>query len=119
MNANPKFLAATAQVDNAAIQPLPNSRKIHLVNLKVPMREISQSADNPPITVYDTSGPYTDPAARIDIQKGLPGLRECWIAERGDSEVLEGPTSQYGRKRLTDPKLAELRFDLQRRPPRG
>ena len=73
MNANPKFLAATAHVDDAAIQPLPNSRKIHVGNLRVPMREISQSEDNPPIYVYDTSGPYTDPAARIDIQRGLPG----------------------------------------------
>src|SRR2546426_9437697 len=119
MNANPKFLAATAHVDDAAIQPLPNSRKIHVGNLRVPMREISQSGGNPPLLVYDTSGPYTDPEVRIDVQKGLPGLRDRWIAERGDSEVLEGPSSEYGRKRLTDPKLAELRFDLQRKPRRG
>src|SRR6266849_6796086 len=119
MNANPKFLAATAHVDDAAIQPLPGSRKIHVGDLKVPMREISQSGGNPPLFVYDTSWPYTDPAARIDIQKGLPGLRDRWIAERGDSEVLQGPTSEYGRKRLTDPKLAELRFDLHRKPRRG
>jgi phosphomethylpyrimidine synthase len=119
MNANPKFVAATAHVDDAAIQPLPNSRKIHVGNLKVPMREISQSAGNPPLLVYDTSGPYTDPAARIDIQKGLPALREAWIAQRKDSEILQGPSSEYGRKRLTDPKLAELRFDLHRKPRRG
>ncbi len=119
MNANPKFLAATAHVDDAAIQPLPNSRKIHVGNLRVPMREISQSGGNPPLLVYDTSGPYTDPAARIDIQKGLPPLREAWIAQRGDCEILQGPSSEYGRKRLTDPKLAELRFDLRRKPRRG
>src|SRR2546428_9850091 len=119
MNANPKFLAATAHVDDAAIQPLPSSRKIHVGNLRVPMREISQSGGNPPLLVYDTSGPYTDPEVRIDVQKGLPGLRDRWIAERGDSEVLEGPSSEYGRKRLTDPKLAELRFDLHRKPRRG
>jgi phosphomethylpyrimidine synthase len=119
MNANPKFLAATAHVDDAAIQPLPNSRKIHVGTLKVPMREISQSAGNPPLLVYDTSGPYTDPAARIDIQKGLPPLREAWIAQRGDCEILQGPSSGYGRERLTDPKLAELRFDLQRKLRRG
>jgi len=119
MNANPKFLAATAHVDDAAIQPLPNSRKIHVGNLQVPMREISQSAGNPPLLVYDTSGPYTDPAARIDIQKGLPPLREAWIAQRKDCEILQGPSSEYGRKRLTDPKLAELRFDLHRKPRRG
>src|SRR5213076_1379901 len=119
MNANPKFLAATAHVDDAAIQPLPNSRKIHVGNLRVPMREISQSGGNPSLLVYDTSGPYTDPAARIDIQKGLPPLREAWIAQRGDCEILQGPSSEYGRKRLTDPKLAELRFDLRRKPRRG
>src|SRR5216110_2668058 len=119
MNANPKFLAATAHVDDAAIQPLPSSRKIHVGNLRVPMREISQSGGNPPLLVYDTSGPYTDPAARIDIRKGLPPLREAWIAQRGDCEILQGPSSEYGRKRLTDPKLAELRFDLHRKPRRG
>src|SRR2546423_12944288 len=119
MNANPKFLAATAHVDDAAIQPLPNSRKIHVGNLRVPMREISQSGGNPPLLVYDTSGPYTDPGVRIDIQRGLPGLRGRWIAERGDSEVLEVPSSEYGLKRLTVPKLAELRFNLHRKPRRG
>src|SRR5438552_13276976 len=119
MNANPKFLAATAHVDDAAVQPLPNSRKIHVGALRVPMREITQSGDNPALTVYDTSGPYTDPDARIDIRKGLPALREAWIAGRNDSVVLDGPSSEYGQRRLADPKLAELRFDLHRRPRRG
>jgi phosphomethylpyrimidine synthase len=119
MSANPKFLAATAHVDDAAVQPLPNSRKIYLGPLRVPVREITQSGGNPPITVYDTSGPYTDPEAKIDIRKGLPAFRESWIRSRNDSAVLEGPTSEYGRKRLADPKLAELRFDLHRKPRRG
>jgi len=119
MNANPKFLAATAHVDDAAVQPLPNSRKVYLGPLCVPMREITQSGDNPPITVYDTSGPYTDPASRIDIRKGLAPVRAKWIEGRGDTRELEGPTSEYGRKRLADPKLAELRFDLLRKPRRG
>jgi phosphomethylpyrimidine synthase len=119
MNANPKFLAATAQVDDAAVQPLPGSRKIYISDLRVPMREITQTGDNPPITVYDTSGPYTDPDACIDIRKGLPALREPWITARADTELLSGPTSEYGRKRLADPKLAELRFDLHRKPRRG
>src|SRR4051812_32195324 len=119
MNANPKFLAATAQVDDAAIQPLPGSRKVYVGPLRVPMREIAQSAGNPPITVYDTSGPYTDPEARIDIRKGLPALRDKWISGRGDVETLQGPSSAYGRTRLADAKLAELRFDLHRRPRRG
>src|ERR687888_1224514 len=119
MNANPKFLAATAHVDDAAIQPLPNSRKIYVGALRVPMREITQTGGNAPIVVYDTSGPYTDPDARIDIRKGLPALREPWISVRGDTAVLDGPSSQYGRRRLADPKLAELRFDLHRKPRRG
>jgi phosphomethylpyrimidine synthase len=119
MNANPKFLAATAHVDDAAVQPLPNSRKVYVGPLRVPMREITQSGDNPPIHVYDTSGPYTDPAAKIDIRKGLPALREAWIRQRNDSVLLDGPTSAYGKKRLADPKLAELRFDLKRNPRKG
>jgi phosphomethylpyrimidine synthase len=119
MNANPKFLAATAHVDDAAVQPLPNSRKIYVGSLRVPMREISQSGGNPPIAVYDTSGPYTDPAATIDIRKGLSPLRQAWIEARGDTRLLDGPTSRYGRKRLEDPKLAELRFELMRNPRQG
>jgi phosphomethylpyrimidine synthase len=131
MNANPKFLAASAHVDAAAVQPLPNSRKVYVAgarqDLRVPMREITQSdtpagmgaEKNPPILVYDTSGPYTDPQARIDIRAGLAPLRERWIEERGDTELLDAPSSQYGRQRLADPKLAELRFDLKRRPRRA
>ncbi|NEX64261.1 phosphomethylpyrimidine synthase ThiC [Noviherbaspirillum galbum] len=131
MNANPQFLAATAKVDEAAIQPLPNSRKIYVEgsrpDIQVPMREISQSdtpasfgaEKNPPIYVYDTSGPYTDPSVKIDIRSGLAALRAAWIAERGDTEELSGPTSQYGVERLNDPKLAELRFNLHRKPRRA
>ena len=131
MNANPQFLAATATVDEAAIQPLPNSRKIYVQgsrpDIQVPMREISQSdtpasfgaEKNPPIFVYDCSGPYTDPKAKIDIRSGLSPLRAKWIEERGDTEELAGPTSEYGRERLEDPRLAELRFNLKRKPRRA
>jgi phosphomethylpyrimidine synthase len=119
MNANPKFLAATAHVDQAAVQPLPNSRKIYVGPLRVPMREVSQSGGNPAIALYDTSGPYTDPAATIDIRKGLFPLRQSWIEARRDAPLLDGPTSLYGKKRLEDPRLAELRFELQRKPRRG
>jgi phosphomethylpyrimidine synthase len=131
MVANPKFDAALAHVDDASIQPLPRSRKVHVTgsrpDVRVPMREIAQSdtpasfgaETNPPILVYDTSGPYTDPAARIDIRQGLAPLRLGWIAERGDTEELPGPTSRYGRERLADPKLAELRFRLKRTPRRA
>ncbi|NJD87478.1 MAG: phosphomethylpyrimidine synthase ThiC [Betaproteobacteria bacterium] len=131
MNAHPKFIAASAQVDEAAVQPLPRSRKVYVEgsrpDIRVPMREISQSdtpasfgaEKNPPVLVYDTSGPYTDPAARIDIRSGLPALRARWIEERSDTELLDGPSSRYGRERLADPRLAELRFDLKRAPRRA
>jgi len=131
MNANPKFIAATAHVDDAAVQPLPNSRKVYVQgsrpDMRVPMRAIAQgdtpasfgAEKNPPIYVYDTSGPYTDPEARIDIRNGLAPLRAKWIEERGDTEELAGPTSKFGVERLLDPKLAELRFNLQRKPRRA
>ncbi len=131
MNANPQFLAARATVDLAAIEPLPQSRKIYETgsrpDIRVPFREISQDdtptlfggESNPPLTVYDTSGPYTDPDASIDIRKGLSTPRLPWILERGDTEELPGLTSQYGRARLADPELDALRFDLKRAPRRA
>jgi phosphomethylpyrimidine synthase len=72
---------------------------------------------NPPVTVYDTSGPYTDPEARIDPQAGLKPIRLEWISARGDSRQLDRPTSEYGRQREADPRLNGLRFG-HRRPPR-
>ncbi len=131
MNANPKFLSATAKVDEAAVQPFPNSRKVYVQgsrpDIQVPMREITLSdtsilfgnEKNPPIYVYDTSGPYTDPNAKIDIRSGLPAIRAAWIAERDDTEELDGPTSEYGRARLNDKSLDELRFNLTRKPRRA
>src|SRR5574338_162882 len=134
MNAPEKFKAASAHVDEAAIAPLPNSRKIYVEgsrpDIRVPMREISQSdtptasfgngsgEKNPPIFVYDCSGPYTDPAARIDIRSGLPALRQGWIEERDDTEVLADLSSEYGRIRAADAKLDELRFPGLHRKPR-
>jgi phosphomethylpyrimidine synthase len=126
-----KFSNSTAQVDEAAVKPLPNSRKIYIKgsqpDIQVPMREISQAdtaasmgaEKNPPIYVYDTSGPYSDPSVKIDIRSGLPILREKWIKDRDDTEVLSGPNSAYGKARLTDPKLAEMRFNLTRQPRRS
>ena len=136
MNANPKFLSQkfinkSALVDNAAVQPLPNSRKVYVTgsrsDIRVPMREISQADTpasmgaeaNPPIYVYDCSGPYTDPAVNIDIRSGLESVRTPWILERNDTEALTGPSSQYGVERLNDPELAELRFNLHRMPRRA
>ena len=131
MNANDKFFARDAHVDDAAVQPLPSSRKIYVEgsrpDLRVPMREIEQAETpasfgaeiNPPIAVYDTSGPYTDPTAKIDIRSGLPALRSRWIGERGDTEELGGLTSAYGRARLGDAELAGMRFNLPRQPRRA
>ncbi|MGW8390623.1 phosphomethylpyrimidine synthase ThiC [Pseudoduganella sp. HUAS MS19] len=123
MNANPTFLAAQAEVDSAAVTPLPNSRKIYVTgsraDLRVPMREISLSGDNAPVTVYDCSGPYSDPDATIDIRKGLSTPRAAWIAERNDTGLLDGPSSDYGRQRLADAKLDALRFELHRQPRRA
>jgi phosphomethylpyrimidine synthase len=131
MNANPQFIAQAARVDEAAVKPMPNSRKVYVEgsrrDLLVPMREIVQSdtpasfgtEKNPPIFIYDTSGPYTDPQARIDIRRGLSALRTQWIEERSDTEDLSGPTSRYGHERLNDPKLADMRFNLKRKPRRA
>ncbi len=125
-----QFLATTAQVDDAAIQPLPNSRKVYVEgsrpDIRVPMREISQAdtptqfggEKNPPIFVYDCSGPYTDPSTRIDIRRGLPALRQPWIEQRGDTELLPDLSSTYGRQRADLEGLASLRFPGLRRQPR-
>lgn len=125
------FLAETAQVDQAAVTPLPGSRKVYVKgsrdDLRVPFREISLSATrtsgadeaNPPLLVYDTSGPYTDPQVEVDLRRGLAELRRPWIEERDDTEWLDGPTSDYGRRRANDPTLAPLRFELTRTPRRA
>lgn len=116
-------------------QPFPGSAKVYLPgsrpDLRVPFREITlgdtlvQEAGatrreaNPPLRVYDASGPYTDPAAGIDIARGLPALRRGWIEERGDTELLGGLTSAFGRARLEDPALASLRMVDAPRPRRA
>jgi len=132
MSANPKtFLNAAARLSEEATRPYPQSRKIYVPgsrsDLRVGMREVVQSAtplaagteENPPVTLYDTSGPYTDPAAKIDLFRGLAPLREPWILERNDTEPLAGPSSDYGRARAADPKLAALRFEHIRQPRRA
>ena len=130
MSAIPEeFTRRTRQLSAEITGPFPASRKIYVQGLRsdirIGMREIKQTPtntnvgleENPPIPVYDTSGPYTDPDARIDLLRGLPPLRESWIRERNDTEVLDGPTSEYGRRRLNTPQLASLRFE-HIRPPR-
>ena len=127
----PDTAIATSGVDGAATQPLPNSRKIYVTgsrpDIRVPMREISLAdtrtdkgiEKNPPVLVYDTSGPYTDPAVRIDLRAGLPDVRSAWIDERGDTEILPGLSSEFGRARLADPALDPMRFAHVRNPRRA
>lgn len=109
--------------------PFPNSKKVYikgeLFPIEVAMREISLSntklsnggtEENPPVTVYDTSGPYTDPDITIDIRKGIPRLREEWILNREDVNTLSSITSEYGKARLADEKLDHLRFEFRHNP---
>ncbi|MEO8742873.1 MAG: phosphomethylpyrimidine synthase ThiC, partial [Lysobacteraceae bacterium] len=123
MNARPNDLLRQAdELSASVIRPIPGSRKIHVEgsrsDLRVPMREVvlqatpTASGDkaNAPLTVYDTSGPYTDPEARIDLNTGLAPLRAQWIAERGDTEQLGGLSSDFGRLRAGDAKLDAVRF---------
>lgn len=119
------------QLDRQSTQPFPNSRKVYLTgsrpDIRVPVREISLAdtptafggEKNPPVFVYDTSGPYTDPEVRIDLRKGLPDVRSRWIDERGDTEILPGLTSEFGQARLADASLDALRFAHVRTPRRA
>ncbi len=123
--------APAAALDQAMLAPLPGSRKVYVggsrPDVRVPMREIALedtpslfgAEANPPVWVYDTSGPYTDPAASVDVLRGLAPVREAWIAERGDTEALAEPSSAYGRARAADPALADLRFAHRRTPLRA
>ncbi|UAW63450.1 phosphomethylpyrimidine synthase ThiC [Mycoavidus sp. HKI] len=129
-NTKPKFISATALVDSAAIEALPNSTKIYVTgsraDLRVPMRKISQAdtpssfgaEKNPPLFVYDTSGPYTDPQAKIDIRCGLAALRDTWIEERGDTEALPQPSSRFGREHTAEKSHTESQFTGSKRVPR-
>ena len=132
MNAMPSDLARAArELSEAVTTPIAGSRKIHVTgsrpDLRVPLREIAQAAtptlfggeDNPPIVVYDTSGPYTDPEHAVDLARGLPALRAGWIAERGDVERLDGLSSSFGRARADDARLDAIRFALPRMPMRA
>ncbi|HEX6927765.1 MAG TPA: phosphomethylpyrimidine synthase ThiC, partial [Gammaproteobacteria bacterium] len=129
MSAIPEEFARRArELGLEVTRPFPNATRIYVEgsrpDIRVPMREIRQSPtkaltgnlENPPVTVYDTSGPYTDPDMKIDLRSGLGALRDAWIAERGDTQPLDGPTSKYGQARAEDPVLAKLRFEHIRKP---
>ncbi|HTA64870.1 MAG TPA: phosphomethylpyrimidine synthase ThiC, partial [Xanthomonadaceae bacterium] len=137
MNAVPSTLLQQAeQLSESATRPIPGSRKIfvegsheaaHGHALRVPMREIVLQATptafggeaNAPLAVYDTSGPYTDPDARIDLNAGLPPLRAKWIAARNDTEQLPGLSSEFGRARARDARLDAVRFSNLHAPRRA
>ena len=128
MNAVPSELLRQAErLSESVTRPIPGSRKVHVEGsrhaphghvVRVAMREIALTKtptlfggeDNPPVTVYDPSGPYTDPEAVIDLAAGLAPLRAHWIAERGDTDVLAQLSSEFGRGREGNPKLDAVRF---------
>ncbi|MGN7726272.1 phosphomethylpyrimidine synthase ThiC [Luteimonas sp. 22616] len=129
MNAVPaSLLQQTEQLSESVTRPIPGSRKIHVEgsrpDIRVAMREITLSQtptlfggeDNPPVTVYDPSGPYTDPDARIDLATGLAPLRTRWIEERGDTELLSQLSSEFGRGRDGNARLDAVRFPNRRLP---
>ncbi|WP_163597163.1 phosphomethylpyrimidine synthase ThiC [Moraxella catarrhalis] len=125
---NPALNQIIAQHDEDAkdlTRVLPASKKVYIQgsrpDIAVPFREISLTdtptglaqgslEKNEPILVYDTSGVYTDPNVQIDLNKGLPHVRQNWILERDDSEELSGLTSQFGRERLKDIRTQNIRF---------
>jgi phosphomethylpyrimidine synthase len=117
-----EILNRASELSDAAREPYPGSKKVYvegkLPGVRVAMREILQTdtltekgaEKNPSIRVYDTSGPYTDPDAAIDINQGLPALRAQWVEDRGDTTVLKNISSTYGQQRLEDNSLDAVRF---------
>ncbi len=131
MRTEQQNLSESAQVDQQSIQPFPRSQKVYVQgsrpDIRVPMREISLDVTptdfggeiNAPVVVYDTSGPYTDPSVTIDVRKGLGDVRSAWIDDRGDTELLDGLTSNFGQQRLADAELTKMRFAHVRNPRRA
>jgi len=103
--------------------PQAAGRKVYLEGTRpgarVPMREIALEPPHEPVRLYDTSGPYTDPDAAVDLERGLDPLRSRWIEERGDVEPLDGPSSDFGAARASDPMTAGVRFRRTRPPLRA
>lgn len=132
MNAIPgEIFKLSESMTTIDVPTYPGSRKVYVTgsrpDVRVPMREISQTSTptsngkeaNPPIPVYDTSGPFTDPSVVVDLARGLSPLRKTWIEERGDTERLVGLTSEYGRQRARDPQLDDIRFPIAHQPLRA
>ena len=120
------------EINTIKVDSYPSSEKVYLKGslfpINVGMRKINLTPNvhyegntrietpNEPVLVYDTSGPYTDPNQKIDINQGIPRLREEWIANRGDVDELDDITSQYGRMRRNDHTLDAIRFPIQHKP---
>jgi phosphomethylpyrimidine synthase len=106
-----------------AYEGMPAARKVYVTgsrpDIRVPMREVELEAPNPPVRLYDTSGPYTDPEEQVDVHEGLQPRRLQWILDRGDVEALPHSTSAYRQQREADPDLASLRFAAIRKPLRA
>ena len=132
MSAIPEqFIKKTDALLESARKPFPGSTKVYIHgsrdDIKVPLRKIeltdtptaNGSESNPPVYVYDTSGPFTDPDIRIDLRKGLGPVRNGWVGERNDTESTHGLSSEYARVRANDPSLDDLRFEHVRQPLRA
>lgn len=114
------------------VNSYPNSEKIYvdgsIYPIKVGMRRIKLTptvkivdgekvmTENAPVVVNDTSGVYTDPNVEVDINKGIPRLREKWIEQRADTALQDGISSEYGRQRLADASLDDIRFPVRHNP---
>ncbi|WP_343579719.1 phosphomethylpyrimidine synthase ThiC [Acinetobacter sp.] len=122
-NLSPADISAQHEQDAKDLtRILPASRKVYVQgsrpDIQVPFREISLTETptglggehNPPVMVYDTSGVYTDPNVQIDLNKGLPLVRQAWIDERQDTDILSGLSSEFGQARLKDIRTADIRF---------
>ncbi|MDE7145735.1 MAG: phosphomethylpyrimidine synthase ThiC, partial [Duncaniella sp.] len=123
------------QIENIDVNSYPGSEKVYIDGkiqpVKVAMRRVNltptvkiingekMTRQNSPVYVYDTSGVYTDPDVKIDINRGLPRLREQWLKERDDLEQLPHMTSDYGRMREADKSLDDIRFSHRYAPVRG
>ncbi|NLN57456.1 MAG: phosphomethylpyrimidine synthase ThiC [Gammaproteobacteria bacterium] len=131
-NLSPADISAQHEQDAKDLtRILPASKKVYIQgsrpDIQVPMREIELTdtptglggEHNPPIMVYDTSGVYTDPNVEIDLNKGLPNIRDSWIEERQDTEKLETLSSTFGQERLRDIRTAEIRFAHIQKPRRA
>lgn len=121
------------KIDNIDLRSYPNSEKFYVPgtiypDIRVGMRRVNQyptltiedgkrhERPNPPVTIYDTSGPYTDPDFVHDVNAGLPRMRESWVVERGDTVELPDITSDYGRRRKADRSLDAIRFGKSHTP---